>query len=278
MNIDPDLEDRIEKLETRERVRQARRQMRPPWHIKKRNEALKAEYQQARELARDSAPTPEEIAEAKASDDEEIVVDLDALQDPFDLKAGIAPAARWDGSDPEIEAEAVRRMDEAHRERSDRIERLRDRGTIRNGPPWHRVRRGAGFVDIPPTDYEFEQWRKARGCREWEEPPYALPGESFEHAAKRHLGIQKSSELLEMQRATREEMGPSPEEIPNPFKVRDEPRDARAEQPQPWDSEGEERSRLVRVARSVGIKTKKNRSQSTQARAQKRDEHGRFAS
>jgi hypothetical protein len=81
-----------------------------------------------------------------------------------------------------------------------------------------------------------------------------------------------------MQQRTREEIGAGPEEIPNPFKVRDEPRDARAEQPQPWDSEGEEQSRLARVARSVGIKTKKNRSQSKQARAQKRDEHGRFAS
>src|SRR5947208_310982 len=107
--IDDELAERIEKL-------------RPPSHMKKRNETLKAEYQQARELAcGDSAPTPEEIAEAETMpDDEEIVVDLDALQDPFDLEAGIArvpPAI-----DPEIEAEAVRRMDAAHEERTDKIE------------------------------------------------------------------------------------------------------------------------------------------------------------
>jgi hypothetical protein len=81
--IDDELAERIEKL-------------RPPWHMKKRNETLKAEYQQARELAcGDSAPTPEEIAEAETMpDDEEIVVDLDALQDPFELEAGIARVPR----------------------------------------------------------------------------------------------------------------------------------------------------------------------------------------
>jgi hypothetical protein len=101
-----------------------------------------------------------------------------------------------------------------------------------------------------------------------------LPGESFEQAAKRHLGLQKSSELLEMQERTRAEI--RRQEISNPFKVRDEPRNARADQPQTWDSEGEEQSRLARVARSLGIKTKKNRSQSEQAKAQPRDDHGRF--
>jgi hypothetical protein len=227
-------------------------------------------------------PTPEEIAEGKAEaeaqGDEPIVVDLDALQDPNDIKAGIAPARRYDKLDPAIEREAVDRMDEAHSERTDRIDRMRDpRGSIRYGPPSHRCRGGdGGYVTIPPTSYEWDLWAKRK--KKSEPIPYALPGENFEQAAKRHLGIQKSSELLEMQRATREEMGPSLEEIPNPFKVRDEPRDASAEQSHPWDTEGEEQSRLARVARSVGIKRKKNRTQSKQARAQKRDDHGRFAS
>ena len=274
--IEDDFANRIEALESRERILAHDPERIQERMAKLRAKRLKDDYFKFHT----PDPTREEIAEGKAEaearGDEPIVVDLDALQDPFDLRAGIVQAPRYGNLNPDIEREAVRRMDEAHREGSDRIERLRDRGTIRNGPPWHRVRRGAGFVDIPPTDYEFAQWRKGRGRREWEEPPYALPGESFEHAAKRHLGLQRSSELLEMQERTRAEI--RPQEISDPFKVRDEPRTARADQPQTWDSGGEEQSRLARFARSVGIKTKKNRSQSKQARAQKRDEHGRFAS
>jgi hypothetical protein len=241
--------------------------MRPPLSEVLRRRRLKVEYLESRK-----PPEPEPESSDPEAPMEEIVVDLDELQDPFDLKAGIVPGPRFDSLDPDIEREAIDRMDAAHSERTESIERLRDRRAA-SGPPWHRVRRGGGFVDIEPTDAEYRRYRRRRR----DEPiPYALPGENFEQAAKRHRGIQKSSELLEMQEATRKEI--EAPEIPDSFGQRAEPRDARAEQPRKWDSAGEEQSRLARIARSVGMKRKKNRSQSEQARAQKRDEHGRFAS
>jgi hypothetical protein len=223
-------------------------------------------------------PSPEEtaesLAEAEERGDEPIVVDLDVLQDPYDIKAGIV----WthpSGIDPEIEREAVARMNDAHSERTEKIQELRRRGG-RVGPrlPGQYFSYTSSGVTIENPEANRRAW--ARRSRKEEKIPYALPGENFEQAARRHLGFRKSSELLEMQARTRAEM--EPQEISDPFKVRDEPRDARAEQPRHWDSAEEEQSRLGKIARAVGLKEKKIRSKSAQAKAQPRDQHGRFTS
>jgi hypothetical protein len=248
--------------------------MRPPLSHIQRNRRLKVEYLESRQ-----PPEPEPESPEPEAPMEEIVVDLDALEDPYDLRAGIVPAPRWDNRlDPEIEREAVRRMNEMEEERTQKIQRLRKSGE-RAGPrlPGQYFSTTSSGVTIENPEANRRAWAR-RGRPNWGDVPYSEPGENFEQAARRHLGIQRSAELIEMQQRTREEIGAGPEEIPDPFKGRDEPRDARAKQPETWDSAGEEQSRLARVARSVGIKSKKNRSQSKQARAQKRDEHGRFAS
>jgi hypothetical protein len=144
------------------------------------------------------------------------------------------------------------------------INRDRRRG-VRYGPRPHLCRGGdGGYVEIPPTRYEWEQWARkveleAERADRFDKPE---PRESFHDRYRRQCGRMHGREKLESEPLDREGRP-----LPRP---RDE---AKLEQPR-RDPTPEQEAALSRLAKRV---RRQRKTQSEQARSQKRDDRGRFA-
>jgi hypothetical protein len=239
MNLDSDLE---EPRDARGRyVRQSL--VRPPWQVRKRNEALKADYQQLRDsmqAASDEAAAPSPEPEVK----EEL--------DRHGFLTGEEQAALQD-------------MSEKLSERDEMVERLRDRRGVGYGPRPHLVRGGdGGFVEIPPTRFEWKAWAEKMEHEEElaDYPDKPESRESFHEKyrreyQRRHAAIKANTEPFDKEGKT----------LPRP-------RDAAKLETPPKDPTPEQVSALRRLAKRV---EKQCKDQSAQARAQRRDSRGRFA-
>jgi hypothetical protein len=148
------------------------------------------------------------------------------------------------------------------------IDHLRRRGPSRSGPRPHLCRGGdGGFVEIPPSRYEWEQWARkveleAERAEGFDRPTQPEPQESFHERYWREYDRTDAAGKLDSEPFDKEGRT-----LPRP---RDE---AKLEQPR-RDPTPEQEAALSRLARRV---SRQRKIQSEQARSQKRDARGRFA-
>jgi hypothetical protein len=186
-----------------------------------------------------------------------------------DLTDDLAELEEFLGSDGYLPGErlaAEQALGNAADRRDEKIDYFRDRGGIRSGPRSHFVRGGnEGFVEIEPTRREWSQWaakmeEKADRFDEQQGQPEP-PEETFRERYWRENGHKWKREtepdLVNAQgeriRLREDAILEQPRENPTPEQV----------------------SALDRLAARLA---RQRKSQSAQARAQKRDADGRFIS
>jgi hypothetical protein len=232
---------------------------------------LKADYldTERHRVLPPNTPEPEPVLE-------EIVVDAGKPEyDPYNLRADIA----WthpSGIHPEIEHEAVARMNELSRERDAKIEALRDRGDGRVGPliPGQYFSHTSSGVTIENPEANRRAWAK-RSRNKLEEEPYALPGENFEQAAKRHLGLDKPEILLDQDGKRIQPTDPWGREPSDPdYNINPVPEHREA----PTPATELQLSYVDRLTAALpSWPTRKRRTHSEVAKSQRRDSAGRFS-